>query len=330
MKHVSILVPLGHSSLVNIEGTYQLFSAVNELLEGQGRERLFDLHLVGLQAETHQSSGLFTVNPDRLVHQVAHTDLVIIPALFGDQHLNKERNAPFLPWIVEQYHTGAEVVSYCIGAFFLAETGLLLGKQCSTHWRHVEELRRLYPGVQVLDDRIMTEDNGIYTSGGAYSALNLQLYLVEKFAGRDIAVLISKLFMIDIDRVSQSPFIIFEGQKGHGDRPIQKAQEYIENHYAEKISVDGLADMLALSRRNLERRFKKATHNTVAEYIQRVKMEAAKKNLESGQQNVAEVMYDVGYNDTKAFRDVFRKITGMTPLAYRNKYIRHRGLAEQE
>jgi transcriptional regulator GlxA family with amidase domain len=143
---------------------------------------------------------------------------------------------------------------------------------------------------------------------------------VEKYAGRDVAIMISKAFMIDIDRHSQSPFIIFEGQKAHEDETVKKAQEFIEKNFEEKISVDQLADMFAVGRRSLERRFKKATSNTVSEYIQRVKIEAAKKDLETGRKNINEVMYDVGYSDIKAFRTIFKKITGLSPIEYRNKY----------
>ena len=134
-----------------------------------------------------------------------------------------------------------------------------------------------------MDDRIITDENNIYTSGGAYSWLNLVVYLVEKFAGRKTAIRCSKGFEIDTERGGQSPFIIFRPQKGHQDMAIRKAQEYIEANIHTKISVGELASMLALGRRNLERRFKNATANTVKEYMQRVKIEAVKKNLESTQ-----------------------------------------------
>jgi len=322
MKHISILIPLGHTSLVNIEGTHQIFNEVNGLLTELGREPLFDVHLVGVSKETSQRSGLFTVNPDVLIHNVLKTNLIIIPALHGDQVKAAERNKEFIPWIIQQYKNGAEVASFCIGSFFLASTGLLDGKQCTTHWRFANEFRKMFPDVNLLDDKIMTEEAGIYTSGGAYSYLNLLLYLIEKYAGRDVAVLISKAFMIDIDRNSQSPFIMFQGQKEHEDELVKRAQEFIESNYQEKITVEQIASMLALSRRNLERRFKRATANTVVEYIQRVKVEAAKMSLESSRENISEVMYKVGYNDTKAFRTTFKKITGLSPVQYRNKYNR--------
>jgi len=322
MKHVSILIPRGHTSLVNIEGTHQIFSEVNTLRIARGNTPLFNIQLVGISKETSQPSGLFTIKPDVLIPDVKKTDLIIIPAIHGAHEKAVENNKAFIPWIVQQYAQGAEIASFCIGTFFLAETGLLDGKTCATHWRFVNEFKNMFPKANLVDDKIMTEHDGIYTSGGAYSYLNLLLYLIEKYAGREIAILISKAFMIDIDRHSQSPFIIFEGQKAHEDEPVKKAQEFIESNFQEKITVDQLSSMLALGRRSLERRFKSATCNTVTEYIQRVKIEAAKKNLESGRKNINEVMYDVGYNDTKAFRTTFKKITGLSPIEYRNKYNR--------
>lgn len=320
MKHVSILIPQGHTSLVNIEGTHQILSEVNVLRTGMGKAPLFDIQLVGLSKQTAQRNGLFTIKPDCLISDVAKTDLIFIPAIHGQFPKAVDDNKEFIPWIVQQFNNGAEVASLCIGSFFLAATGLLKGKQCATHWRFANEFRALYPDVNLMDDKIITDDNGIYTSGGAYSYLNLLVYMIEKYAGRDVAILISKAFGIDFDRTVQSPFIIFQGQKAHEDETVKQAQEYIEKNFEEKITVDQLAGAFAVGRRSLERRFKKATCNTVTEYIQRVKIEAAKKDLETGRKNVLEVMYDVGYSDVKAFRSIFKKITGLSPIEYRNKY----------
>jgi transcriptional regulator GlxA family with amidase domain len=230
------------------------------------------------------------------------------------------QNGEAIPWIIRQYKMGAEIACMCIGSFFLASTGLLDGKPCATHWLSANDFRRLFPDVLLMDDKIMTAADGIYTSGGAYSFTNLLLYLVEKYAGREAAIMASKTFMIDIDRSTQSPFLMFAGQKGHGDDAVLQAQAFIEQNFTEKLSVDELTERFGVGRRSFERRFKKATANTVVEYIQRVKIEAAKKALEGGRKTVSEVMYEVGYNDSKAFRDVFKKFVGMSPVDYRWKY----------
>jgi transcriptional regulator GlxA family with amidase domain len=322
MKHVSILIPEGQASLVNIEGSRQILTQVNTFLQTMGKRPEFTIQLVGLAPEVRQSSSLFMICPEVVIGEVTKTDLILIPAMHGDQAEALVLNREFIPWIRQQYGAGAEIASMCIGAFFLASTGLLRGKQCATHWVEAAAFRRMFPDVHLVDDKILTDEDGIYTSGGAYAYLNLLLYLIEKYVGRDMAILIAKTFMIDMDRHSQSPFIMFQVQRDHPDETIRKAQDYIENHFQERLTVDQLASILALSRRNFERRFKKATGNTIAEYIQRVKIEAAKKNLESGQRSVNEVMYEVGYNDTKTFRETFKKITGLSPVDYRNKYTR--------
>ena len=215
---------------------------------------------------------------------------------------------------------GAEVASLCVGAFLLASTGLLNGRKCSTHWAYYQEFRDTYPEVDVQDGSIITDEQGIYSSGGANSYWNLLLYLLEKYTTREIAILAAKYFAIDIDWDNQSAFAIFTGQKDHRDPEILKIQEYLELNYTEKLAVGDLAKKVALSRRSFERRFKQATGNTVLEYLQRIKIEAAKRNFETSRKNITEVMYDVGYSDTKAFRTLFKRITGLTPIEYRNKY----------
>jgi transcriptional regulator GlxA family with amidase domain len=320
MKHISILIPEGHSSLVNIEGTHQILTDVNTMLLEKGREPIFDVHLVGISAKATQRKGLFTITPDALIDDVQKTDLIIIPSLHGDQHQAIELNKKFLPWITQQYHRGAEVASLCLGAFFLAATGLLNGKPCATHWKLAHEFRSMFPEVKLSDDKIITEDNRLYTSGGAYSSLNLITYLIEKYAGHDMAIMAAKSYAIDMDRTTQSQFIIFQGQKSHNDDLIRKIQEFIEGNYQEKLTVDLLSDKVNIGRRSFERRFKKATGNSVIEYVQRIKIEAAKHDLETSRKNINEVVYDIGYTDSKSFRSVFKKVTGLTPIEYRNKY----------
>lgn len=321
MKHVSILVP-EKAILGSLEGTRQLFTQVNQFFKMQGRDPMFKVQLVGMKKQTNAAGGLYTINSDVLLKDAQKTDLIIIPAVDGDLTEAIENNKVFIPWIEKQYRAGAEVASLCMGAFILASTGLLKGKKCATHWLAENEFRTMFPDVELVTEKIITDENGIYSSGGAFSYLNLILYLIEKFAGRDMAILSAKVFAIEMERENQLSFVVFQGQKGHEDEPVRKAQEYIENNYKEKITVDELAEVVALSRRNFERRFKKATANTVAEYVQRVKIEAAKMSLETSRENINEVMYNIGYTDPKAFRGTFKRITGLSPIEYRNKYSR--------
>lgn len=320
MKHISILVPSGAAALGTIEGPLIMFTKANDFLQSMGKDPLFKVQTVGINGEPQVYDRLFKVYPDLMIKDVHHTDLIIVPAVNGDRQEVINANKDFFPWIVNHYNKGTEVASLCVGAFLLASTGLVNGRKCSTHWLAANEFRELFPDVNLVPDRIITDEHGIYTSGGANSFWNLLLHLLEKYTDRETAILAAKYFEIEIDRYSQNSFVVFNGQRDHQDEPVLKAQEFIETNFSDKITVDQLAAMFSVGRRSLERRFKKATRNTVSEYIQRVKIEAAKKSFETSRKNINEIMWEVGYNDTKAFRTIFKKTTGLSPLEYRNKY----------
>lgn len=320
MKHISILVPEGQNNLSSIVGTYKILKRANSYWMEHSKKAAYQIELIGLSDTVDFHDGLFSVHPHKHLSAIAHTDLIIIPSLNHNYNEAIQGNKPMIEWIDKQYKQGAAVASICTGAFLLASAGLLNGRVCSTHWAFADKFRNMFPEINLQTDRLITDENGIYTNGGAFSFLNLVLYLVEKYFDRATAIFCSKVFQIEIDRHSQSPFIIFTGQKLHNDEAIKEAQVYIENNLQEKISIENLSSLFAVGRRNFDRRFIKATGNTPLEYTQRVKIEAAKKLLETSRKTIHEVMYDVGYADIKAFRDLFKKITGISPLSYRNKY----------
>ena len=321
MKHLTILVPEGEgNNISSIVGSYKIFTRANAYWKESGRKELFKIEVAGTSKKVEYYDGLFSVKPHTHISAIAKTDLIIIPSLNHNYQKTLKKNALLINWIEQQYKNGAEVASICTGAFLLAASGLLDGGTCSTNWAVADSFRTMFPAVNLQIDKLITDQKGIYTNGGAFSFLNLIIYLVEKYYGRQTAIYCSKVFQIEMDRQSQSPFIIFKGQKSHGDEVIEQAQAYIESHWDEKISMEHLSAKYAVGRRNFDRRFIKATGNTPVEYLQRVKIEAAKKSFETTRKTVNEVMYDVGYSDAKAFREVFRKITGLSPLQYRSRY----------
>jgi transcriptional regulator GlxA family with amidase domain len=319
--HVSVFVPQ-YGVIEAVTPPFRTFHTVNELLAGAGKKPLFEVEYVGLNEYVPANNGEYMIKTDRLLKDLNHTDLLIIPPAFGNIAKGIAANSEALPYFKKLHEGGCSVASLCLGAFLLAETGILDGKKCSTHWAHINDFRERYPNVVVEDGAIITEHGNIYSSGGASSIWNLILYLVEKFADRETAVLVAKLFALDIGRDSQSQFAIFKGQRNHGDHDIQKVQDHIEKNYGDKLSTGDLAALINSSRRNFERRFKEATNNTTIEYIQRVRIEAAKTFFEASRKNVTEIMFEVGYTDTRAFRDIFKKVSGLTPLEYRNRFSR--------
>ncbi|MCT4622434.1 MAG: helix-turn-helix domain-containing protein [Schleiferiaceae bacterium] len=330
MKHISVLVPTGPVIIDTVISSYNLLKMANSYYkkkQGNGQD-LYTIELVGLSKNPEVYQRLFQVKPEKSIAEIEKTDLIIISAISGNLQKGIELNAEFVGWIKKQrVENGAELASLCKGAFILAETGLANHKNCSTHWTAHDEFKARYPLVNLVPEKIISEDNGIYSSGGAYSFLNFMLYLIEKFYGRETAIWCAKISEIEMDRFDQSYFMIFNGQKEHQDDAVRKAQVFIEENYEHKININQLAEKVNVSSRNFLRRFKKATANTPKEYIARVKVEAAKRQFESTVQNIQEVMLNIGYSDEQAFRNTFRKYSGLSPIEYRKKYNRELAFA---
>ena len=262
MKHISILVPSGNAVIDTIIAPYNLLRMANSYYKRlhELNEDYFKIDLVALSNAPVNYQGLFSITPTKTIEEITNTDLIIVSAISGNLVKEIENNRAFVFWIKKQrIENDTEIASLCKGALLLAETGLLNGKSCATHWTAHEFFKRRYPQVKLIPEKIISEDNGIYSSGGAYSFLNFMLFLIEKYCGRETAIWCSKVSEIEFDRIDQSQFMIFSGQKEHGDEPIKQAQIYIENNFEQKLNIDQIASMLNVSGRSFLRRFKKAT-----------------------------------------------------------------------
>jgi transcriptional regulator GlxA family with amidase domain len=321
MKEIALVIH-EDATLSTVTGAMDMLIHTNRLFQATGKPQPFNIVLAGEK----ESNSLLPVNPSlvsyTLASELSEPDLIIVPAFYGDRDVMLKKHHDIINWINTKYQNGAEVASLCSGIYFLAEAGLLPGRSCTAHWSDMDDIVRRYPDVNFLSDMVITDQDGIYTSGGAFSSLNLILYLIDKFCGREVGIWAIKMFSLDMDRISQSHFAVFKGQRQHRDDEILKAQTYIEENHHLPLNIDEIAEHTNMSKRNFIRRFKKATKNTPFEYLQRVKIESAKKALEKGAQNINLLMYDTGYNDIKTFREVFKKITGLTPKDYRQKYSR--------
>src|SRR6188768_2740846 len=172
MKHISILA-LHDATLTSIDSSYQMLTRVNDFMRYQGKPDCYHVEIVGLEKRTSLSNGLYNICPHKTIQQVQKTDVVVLPLLCGDFTKAISKNTKYTNWIIEQYHSNAEVVCLCVGSFFLASTGLLQGRKCAVHWAAKDEFKAMFPGVQIIDDTVITDEKGIYTCGGGYSYLNL-------------------------------------------------------------------------------------------------------------------------------------------------------------
>ena len=303
----------------SITGVIDLLSGANFYLAGIGKRPAFHLELVG---EKENPPPGFPLIGYHTYADAARPHLIIIPSFrVGNDSLLSE-NVAAIEWIKQQRVKGTELASLCVGSYFLAEAGLLDGKEVTSHWAVAGDMQRRYPAIKMRSDQVITDQDGIYTSGGAFSSLKLILYLIEKFCGREAAIWISKMYAIEMDRTSQAHFAVFTGQHQHEDKEILRAQQHIEQHYQDPISMDNLSRLVNMGQRNFIRRFKAATNNTPFEYLQRVRIESAKRALENNDKDVMSIMDDAGYKDQKAFRSIFRRLTGLTLQEYKKKYAR--------
>jgi transcriptional regulator GlxA family with amidase domain len=302
----------------SVTGVLDLLAGANRYQQMTGGEPAFAVELVGECPPAFAPlayTSFATATPPKLV---------IVPSFLIDPD-NVDilaRYTASIRWLRSMHEAGAEIASLCAGSYFLAEAGLLDGKQVASHWAVLEDMQRRYPALHTTSDRVITDQDGIYTSGGAFSSLKLVLYLIEKFCGREAALWISKMFAIELDRGSPAHFAVFTGQHQHGDAAILEAQAYLEKHYQDELSIDLLAGNVHMGKRNFIRRFKAATNNTPFEYLQRVRIESAKKAIERNERDLPLIMDDSGYRDPKAFRTIFKRITGLSPMEYKRKYAR--------
>ena len=321
MISVSLLV---HEDIYSssVGGVIDLITGANQWLVEVGRRPAFALELVGERVENIRLDIPAQFCCYTAMDKVIQTDLIIVPGFKGDIGEILQKYNPAVHWIRKMNEAGTEIASMCVGSFFLAEAGLLNDKLATSHWAAAEEMQLRYPLIKVQSDRIITDQGGIYTSGGGFSALKLILYLIEKFCGREAVLSVSKRYSIDIDYISQAHFTVFSGQRRHNDEAILKSQTYIEQHYATDLSIDQVSVFCSTGKRNFIRRFKAATNNTPIEYLQRVRIEVAKKALENEDCSLEEVMDKTGYEDLKTFRMIFKRLTGLTPRDYRKRYSR--------
>lgn len=319
MKNIALLLPYDYK-LFSVATILDVFETVNSILIEKKKEAAFKITIIQSQEQITLYGRTFHGYQVKSFQSKLKTDIVLLPA-FTTVSLHKtiERNKMYIPWLQKQFKAGAETASFCTGAYLFAASGLLNGKLATTHADACPNFIIDFPLVFVKPGRTITVDGRCYTSGGATSAFHLLVFLVQKYCGNEMAVNISKIFAIDINRSQQSYFSTFRPDYSHSDDMVKKIQQKIETHYRDITTIEEVIKDLPASRRNIVRRFKQSTGVPPIEYLQHIRIEKAKQQLEQTNLNISEIINETGYTDPKSFRKVFVKLVGMTASEYRNK-----------
>ena len=290
------------------------------MLTGVKPDPRFRVTTASVDGRAVRCDGAIEIKPDMAITAVRKTDLIFIPTTGLDFEHVIERHAPVVPWLRRWHKRGAAIASVCSGVGLIAATGMLDGKRATTHWALAEKFRKLYPGVKWMPELMVTEDHGFYCGGGVHAALDLSLYLVEKFCGHEVAMQTAKALLIDTPRAWQAGFAIVPLKTDHTDDSISSAQEWLHHNFHKDFPLDTPARRVGMSLRNFVRRFKQATGDSPLMYLQKLRIAAAKRLLESDHRTVQEISDAVGYQDVAFFRDLFQRHTGVSPSAYRERF----------
>ena len=316
-KKVGLIVPHDYK-LLSIAAILEVFETANKISKEDDKPFLI---MVFQSAEQINENRLFGYEVNFIEDSTEILDLILIPAFTTDNMSEMiVKNKNFIPWLKMQHQSGAELASFCTGAFLFAASGLLNEKLATTHVDACSAFTKAFPMVKLKPEETLTADGSLYTSGGSTSTFHLLILLVQKYCGNEIAVQIAKIFSIDLNRYKQSYFSTFRPNHLHNDTLVAMLQQKIENQYSTIEKLEEITKDIPTSARNMTRRFKQVTGIPPIEYLQNVRVESSKKYLEQTQLSISEIIEKTGYNDPKAFRKVFYKMVGMKPIEYREKF----------
>lgn len=304
-------------------GPIEVFHSSGHLwnaLKGEALKPRFRVTIASLDGEPVSSPYPMHIAPQASIRDVEKADLIVVPSSGLDLDAQFARHAALFPWLRKKAAEGTYIAGTCTGAAYLAEAGLLDGREATTHWATADDFRRRYPKVNWRPEKLITEDRRMLCSGGVYSSMDLSLYLVEKFCGHDVALQCAKALLINMPRPCQSGYAVLPLSRPHDDDKVRAAEAHIEKNYARDISIDGLARQVCMSPRNFIRRFRTATGRLPGNYLQAMRVAVAKEMLENGARSIQAVSAAVGYDDAAFFRGVFKRHTGMTPGEYRETF----------
>jgi len=320
MPHVS-LIALPDATLSTLAGLYDVLGLFNQVVP---ENQPFETEIVAPSHHLVSTASGLPLNAHKTIKDVGHTDIVIVPSLLlANGHWQQGRYPQLVTWLKAMYDQGAILCSACSGVLVLAETGLLDGREATLHWAYERTFKANFPKIRLRPERVLIVTGSgqrFVMSGASASWHDLALYLVARYAGPSAALSIAKFFMLQWHTDGQKPYFAFKEETDHGDAVILQAQQWMREHLDSDNPVEEAVQQTGLAERSFKRRFQKATgHNPIA-YMQQLRVDAAKKQLELGDEAIDEISYRIGYADPAFFNRLFKRTTGLTPGAYRKKF----------
>lgn len=319
-RHVSV-VALPDAAVSTLFG---IFDVMHGGFAFAGRQTPFQTEIVGETAGPLSLASGVAIDVQRPIDAVDATDIIIVPSVvLKPGGWVKGRYPRLIAWLRTMYDRGAVLCSACSGVFLLAETGLFDGRDATVHFRYAPAFAKAYPSVPIHPERVLVISGTreeLVSSGASTTWHDMVLYLIARYAGATAAQEIARMFALQWHQDGLTPYMIFEGKKNHGDADIESAQQWLSSHFSIANPVEEMIRQSKLAERTFKRRFVSATGLTPIAYVQRLRIEDAKRRLERTDAPVDEISWRVGYEDAAFFRRLFKRTTGVTPGAYRKRF----------
>jgi transcriptional regulator GlxA family with amidase domain len=329
--HVS-LVAIPDAAVSTLSGIFDVMNAFAILPLGGGalgsgappETPPFHVEIVGLGKGPLATASKVPVTVQRDIASLQHTDIVIVPSvILSAGGWEKGRYPELVEWLKTMHRRGALICSACSGVFLLAETGLFDGVDATVHFGYARTFAEAYPQVPIHPDRVLVvagRREELITSGASMTWHDLVLYLIARHAGATAAQAVARSFALQWHQDGLAPYIVFEGRRDHGDATVEAAQAWIATHFGVANPLEEMVRLTGLAERTFKRRFTAAAGMSPIAYVQRLRIEDAKRRLERTEASVDEISWQVGYEEPAFFRRLFKRVTGMTPGGYRRRF----------